>query len=282
MSRSLFCTVAILAWFAIPAISQQRPLRTDDAELVKTGWVRTEFGFEFLQGQKYTLSGLEGDLSRIGVTSIFLGVGEYAEFQLSGVIHDFLSVTRRTSAPIPPDFSGNSTSDFGDLVLATKLKLVSEQGLRPAAAFKVAVQLPVASNESGLGTDAMKFYGSLLVTKSLGRARLLGNLGIAIMDSAVQPNSQADQVIYGAAAIVPVHSKFNLVAEINGRGGPERLGNENLAQARLGVQLRVAGLRWDIAGVAGLNDIEPDSGLVIGVTYEFQAFGKKKGPRTIK
>ena len=40
------------------AFGQQRPLRTDDAEILPTGRVRMEFGIEFLQGQKYTLSGL--------------------------------------------------------------------------------------------------------------------------------------------------------------------------------------------------------------------------------
>jgi hypothetical protein len=282
MMRSFLSVAAVLALSAFPIYSQQRPLRTDDAEPVKAGWVRTEFGLEFLQGQKYTLSGLEGDLTRVGVTGLFVGIGDRAEFQLSGSIHDFLSVTKRTPAPIPPDFGGDSTSDFGDLVLATKLKLVSERELWPATAFKFAVQLPIASNESGLGTDTTKFYGSLLMTKNIGRTRLLGNVGLAILDSAVQPNSQADLVTYGAAIMVPVHPNLTIVAEINGRGGPERLGNESSAQARAGIQLRAGRLRWDLAAVAGLEEVEPDSGVAFGVTYEFQAFGKTKGPRTIK
>lgn len=263
-------------------LAQQRPLRTDDAELVKTGRVRLEFGFEFLQGQQFPLSGLEGDLTRIGVTSVHVGMGEYAEFQLSGVIQNFLSVTERTQPIISPNFSGNSTSDFGDLVLATKLKLASEKGARPALAFKFAVQLPNASNESGLGTDTTGFYGSLLALKRVGRLQLLGNVGIAILDSPVQPNSQSDLVTYGLAAIVPIKPKVNLVGEVSGRDGDQEPGNESGAQARLGVQFWAAGLRWDIAGIAGLKEFDARSGLAIGLTYEFQAFGKKKAPTTIK
>ena len=262
--------------------AQQRPLRTDDAELVKTGRVRLEFGMEYLLGRQFPLSGLEGDLTRVGVTSIHVGVGEYAEFQLSGVIHNFLSVTDRTQPIVPPDFSGNSTSDFGDLILATKLKLASEKGARPALAFKFAAQLPNASNESGLGTDTTSFYGSLLASKHFGKLQLLGNVGIGILDSPVQPNSQSDLVTYGVAAIVAIKPKINLVGEVSGRDGDQEPGNENSAQARLGVQFWAAGLRWDIAGIAGLEEFDAHSGLTIGLTYEFQAFGRKKTPTTIK
>jgi hypothetical protein len=262
--------------------AQQRPLRTDDAELVKSGRVRLEFGFEFLQGQQFPLSGLEGDLTRVGVTSVHVGMGEYAEFQLSGVIQNFLSVTERTTPVIPPDFSGNSTSDFGDLIFASKLKLASEKGARPALAFKFAVQLPNASNESGLGTDTTGFYGLLLASKHLGKLQVLGNVGIAILDSPIQPNSQADLVTYGLAAIYPIKPKFNLVGEVSGRGDDLSKGYPSEAQARLGVQFWGAGLRWDIAGIAGLQEFDANSGITIGLTYEFQVFGKKKPPTTIK
>src|SRR5213593_2085750 len=68
-----------------PCLAQQRPLMTDDAQLVPLGRVRAEFGIEFLQGQRYSLSGLEGDLTRLGVAGVHIGVGELAEFQISGV-----------------------------------------------------------------------------------------------------------------------------------------------------------------------------------------------------
>ena len=81
------------------ALGQQRPLRTEEADLLPTGRVRIDFGFEFLQNQSYPLSGLKGDLTRIGITSIHIGVGEYAEFNISGVFQDYLSISERT-APV--------------------------------------------------------------------------------------------------------------------------------------------------------------------------------------
>jgi hypothetical protein len=275
----------IVAWFVFPAVlvqAQQRPLRTDVTDPVGLGRIRVDFGLEFLQGQRFTLSGLEGDLTRVGVTSIHVGVSEFAEFQISGVVRDFLSVSRRTPPAIPPDFAGNATSDVGDLVLASKFRLATERGARPALGFKFAVQLPNASNESGIGSDVTNFHALFLASKHIRGAQILGNLGLAILGSAVQPNSQADLLTYGFGIIIPMHSKANLVSEVQGRAGAQRLGNENQSQIRAGVQMRMAGLRWDIAGIAGLEKHDPDSGLVLGVTYEFQAFNRPRSPKTIR
>jgi hypothetical protein len=246
------------------------------------GTIRTQIGVEFLQKQRYSLSGLEGDLSRIGVASVQVGVGEYAELQVAGVVRDFLSVSKRTTPYIPPDFAGNSTSDFGDLSLATKLRLAPEKGKRPAFAFKFAVELPNASNESGLGIDETRFYASILASKHFGRAQVLGSLGFGILPSPLQPNTQTDPLTYGLAVLMPVHPKVNLIAEINGRQGPEQIGNENHAQIRAGVQISVGGLRWDLAGIAGLKAYDPDSGVTLGLSWDFQAFHKQKRPATVK
>jgi hypothetical protein len=204
-----------------------------------------------------------------------VGVGEYAEFQISGVLQDYLSISKRYPAERPPDITGNSTHDFGDIVLATKLKLAAEKGARPALAFKFGVQLPNASQTKGLGTDETQFYGGMLVSKRIGQARLLGNLGLAILGNPVG-SGQADLLTYGAGFILPVHPKINLVGEINGREATaqEKTGNESQSQVRFGIQIRAAGLRWDMAGVAGLHTYDPDTGVVIGIAYDFKAFHK--------
>jgi hypothetical protein len=265
------------------AYGQQYPLNTDDAELLKTGRVRAEFGIEFLQQQRYSLSGLQGDLTRFGVSRILVGAGEYAEFQISGVMQDVLSVSSRTQPYIPPTFSGNSTSDFGDLVLGTKFKFFSEQARRPSMAFKFAVELPNAKHDSGLGTDETEFYSSLLFKKHFGGCQILANLGLAILGSPVLEGRQTDPFTYGIAAIVPMHPGINLVAEINGRQGPPaRVGNENKSQVRAGIQLWTGGIRWDLAAIAGLMHFDPKSGVAVGVTYEFQAFQRNASPIKIK
>ena len=253
---------------------QHRPLKTDDASLLPTGWVRMELGVEFLQRQRYSLSGLEGDLTR-GVAAIGVGVGDYAEFQISGVFQEVLSISRRTEPVVEPVVYGDSTRSVGNLTLGTKLKLAGEKGRRPAMAFRFAVELPNASQASGLANDETAFYADLLFGKNIGRVRLLGNLGFAILGSPVAAGTQTDPLTYGVAVITPVHRRLNLVAEISGREGPKgRVGNENESRFRTGIQLWTGAVRWDLGAVAGLKHYDPKSGIVAGVTYEFQAFNK--------
>jgi hypothetical protein len=269
--------------FPSVARGQQRPLKTDDAEILETGRVRAEVGVEFLQGQRYSLSGLRGDLTRLGVVGIHIGAGEFAEFQMSGVVRDYLSISSRTEPVVAPEFSGESTSDYGNIVLGTKLKLAGEKGNRPAIAFKFAVELPNTNQGSGLGNDETEFYSSLLFKKHLGRAQILADLGFAILGSPVIPGRQTDPLTYGVAAIVPVHRNVSLVAEVNGRQGPSnRIGNENKSEVRAGIQFRTGSIRWDAGGVAGLMRYDPKSGVVFGMTYEFQAFKRNRSPARIQ
>jgi hypothetical protein len=277
--------VLLVFCFALPwkVYGQQRPFKTDDAEILGTGRIRVGLGIEFLQDQSYSLSGLEGNLIRLGVLGIHVGAGEYAEFQISGVAQDFLSVTGRNEAVIPSSFPGNSTSDFGNLILGTKLKLVDENCLRPAMAFKFAVELPNAKYDSGLGTNETEFYSSLLFKKHFGRSQIMADLGFAILGSPVLQGRQTDPFTYGIAAVVPVHRSVNFVAEIHGRQGPRgRVGNENKSQVRAGIRFRTRGIRWDLAGVAGLMEFDPKSGIIVGMTYEFQAFHRNDSAVKIK
>jgi hypothetical protein len=279
------CTAVILAiLLSAPVWAQdsERALRIDRAELIGVGRVQAGLGVEFLHRARYSLPGLEGDLLRLGTINLSVGVGDYAEFQISGVARDYLSITKRSQPVIPPTITGDTTSDFGDLFLGTKLKLAPEKGARPAISFKFAVQLPNASNEQGLGNDETEFYSSLLLSKHLGRAHVTGNIGLAILGSPVQPNTQADLLTYGLGITVPLHRRLELVGEWYGRQGPERVGNENLSQVQAGARLRAGGLRWDLIGIAGLKHYNPHSGLALGVTYEFQAFHQKRNPATLR
>jgi hypothetical protein len=273
--RHWFLVLLLMFMIVQPAWTQQRPLKTDDADVIRTGHIRAELGVEFLQNQRYSISGFEGDLTRLGVTSIHVGVGEYAEFQISGIFQDYMSISKRTPPAIPAQVKGNSTNDFGDLVLASKLRFTPEKGRSPAVAFKFAVELPNTSQTTGLGNDETEFYSSLLASKHFGSVWVLGNVGLAILGSPITAG-QADMLTYGFGIIAPVSNRINLVSEINGRRGPIRQGNEAQSMIRAGVQIRTGALRWDIAGIAGLKRYDADSGLTVGVTYEFQGFHKKK------
>ena len=275
------CLVFLLV-FPGMVYCQQRPMKTDDASLLPVGWLRVEMGAEFLQRQRYGLSGLEGNLTR-GAAAIGVGVGEYAEFQISGVFQEVLSISGRTEPVVEPVISGDSTRSVGNLTLGTKLKLIGEKDRRPATAFRFAVELPNASQASGLANDETAFYADLLFGKNIGRIRALANIGFAILGSPLIAGRQTDPLTYGVAIIMPARRQLNLIAEISGRQGPKRrVGNENKSQIRAGIQLLTGVIRWDIGAVAGFTPYDSRSGIVAGATYEFQAFNKNGLPVKIR
>ncbi len=139
-SKFLFLAVLATMFVSLPALAQQRPLVTEDVEVVKPGTVRFEFGFDFLQDKNFSLSGLNGDLTRFGVVSATFGLAPNVEFETGGVIQNFLSINRQfraSAVPLQLSQATNSTHDAGDFYLATKIKLRREtQQKKLGARFK--------------------------------------------------------------------------------------------------------------------------------------------------
>ena len=274
----------VLSTHGVSLLAQQRPLQTQEPAILPAGNVSLQLGFDFLQDAKYPASGLRGDLTSLGVTGIYIGLGEIVEFQMQGTIYNFLSINQRSSTPLDLTLKsgGTSTSDFGDLSFSTKILLVSEKRRFPALAFAPTVQLPNASHAKGLGLDSTQFYGTLLAGKHLGKLNTFGNVGLGILGNPVEAGVQNDVMVYGLGGICPLASAVNLATEVYGRWSTRKagapLGTESLSVFRLGVQINGLGFRWDVSGLAGLAKNSPRSGVSFGVTKEFHAFhiGAKK------
>ena len=252
--------------------SQQRPLITERAETVKKNHLLFDIGLEFLQDAIFTFSGLEGDLTRIGVVGVRFGAADNVEIQVLGTIQDILSIQNRFPAPNTPNlnFSGNSTSDFGDFTMATKVLLMKEQNRWPAMATRFGFQMPNASNQNGLGNDETNFFSSFLLQKQFGRLQLFTELGLAVLGDPVSPGAQDDLFTYGLALMHPLNDQINLVVDAYGRVGAGGIGTEEQSLLRLGTQVKAAGLYWDVALFLGFRDTDPSSGLVVGVSKEFR------------
>jgi len=276
--------VLFLVLKSISLLAQQRPLQTQEPAILLPGSLSLQLGFDFLQDAKYPVSGLRGDLTSLGVISIYAGLGEFVEFQMHGTVHNLLSINERGPTPLDLELnsSGTATSDFGDLMLSTKILTLRERSYSPALSFLISVQLPNASAARGLGLDSTQFYNTLLAGKHFGKLNLFANAGLGILSNPVEAGVQNDVMIYGLGGIYPVTPAIKLASEVFGRwstrasGAP--LGTESQSQFRLGVQIHGLGFRWDIAGLAGLAENSPRSGIVFGVTKEFQGirFGGKK------
>jgi hypothetical protein len=254
------------------ALGQQRPLETETAETVPSGEVRIESGFESLHDVTYRLSGLRGDLARLGVCRVRIGAGDSAEFQLYGAVRDRLSIHERFPAPNASilKFRDSSTSDVGDLTLGAKFRLRRESGDAPALGFLMAVQLPNASNESGLGNDQTNAFASILIDKKVGEFLLSGNIGLAILGDPLSVGAQDDLMTYGLALTWPASSRVDLVGEFYGRLGSGGIGTEEQTRLRVGARLRAGGFYWDASGLAGFHETDPAWGIAVGVSRQFK------------
>lgn len=264
--------------------AQQRPLITDDIDITPPGSVSLGVGVDFLQNVKFPLSGLNGDLTRIADIRLRQGFASNVEVQIQGSIRNYLAINSQTvPSPIGLNINGNSTSDFDDYTVSTKIKLRNESGKLPAFGIKFGFQMPNTDQARGIGTNQINIFTKFIVQKKFGsvanrspKADIFGNLGLGIMTAPLSQFSQNDVLLYGLAGIFRVNDRINLASEINGRvntrSGDAPLGTESMSQFRVGAQIKASGLRFDTAAIFGIGRFSPRSGVTFGVTYESPAF----------
>src|SRR5436309_10087580 len=261
------------------AFGQQRPLVTEDPEPVGAGRILVEGGLDVAHDQQYPTSGLRGNLWRVPTIGLSFGLSSIAEFQIDGALRDRLSIkSRNPNAPLASlvTATGDSTSSFEDAIVGTKIRLLSETTGRPAIGLRFATKLPNASNESGLGTDTMDFYGSVLGAKTVESVRMVVNLGGAILSDPTNGNRQNDVFTYGASFARAMTQQSEIVGELNGRlstrsGGPFP-GTESRALLKFGGRFTHGPVRLDAGVFFGLTTIDPSIGFTAGFTYVFNAF----------
>ena len=280
--RSLL-TVFFILTIAFSASAQERPLITEDVDIIKPGVIRIESGFEFLQDIKFPLSGLRGDLTKLADTRLSFGLAPNVEFQMEWTVQNFLSIDGRDPSAIPLRLGANSadTNDVGDVTLWMKIKLRNETRLAPALGFRFGVQLANSNQSRGIGTNTTNFYGVITAGKRFANERLnvFGNIGLGILEAPLANFTQNDVLMYGLAGIYTVNDRVNVVGEVNGFHSTRKrapLGTEDFSEARVGAQVRALGLRWNAAGIFGVSKRAPRTGLTIGITYDWEAFNPIK------
>ena len=281
MRRRLAFVSMMAVLIAAPAAAQQRPLVTEDPETIGSGNILFEGGFDLQKEIFYPVSGLEGDLLRVPVVGLSFGLSSIAEFQLDGGFYNRLHVNHRSPAPLSSmlDFTGENTSDVEDIVVATKIRVLSETPGRPALGVRFATKLPNASNENGIGTDTTDFYASLLIGKTVQSVRLVGNAGLGILGDPTRGDRQGDVLAYGFSVARAVRQGVEVVGEINGRyqpnddvGGQAPPGTDTRAAMRFGGRFTHRTVRIDGGVIVGLTKRDPSFGIMAGVTWVFHGF----------
>jgi len=272
---ALACALALPA---VPASAQQRPLVTEDPEVVGAGRVLLEGGIDYNLDILFPASGLTGNLLRAPLIGVSVGLSSIAELQIDGGLFNSLSVTDRRDAPLSGmlDFTGDSTSDVEDVVVATKVRILAEGATRPAIGVRFATKLPNASNESGLGLDTTDFYLTGLFAKTVQSIRIVGNLGLGILGDPTRGDAQNEVLAYGLSLARALTDQTEIVGEVNGRahvaGGTPPAGTESRSALRFGARYTSGMLRVDGGIIVGLTTRDPGFGFLAGATYVFDAF----------
>jgi hypothetical protein len=268
----------VCALWAYPVLAQQRPLVTEDPETVGAGQVLLETGIDYVRDAVYPVSGLEGNLLRAPLVGVSIGISSIAEIQFDGGFYNRLSIMRRFPAPLTGLLTadGDRTSSVEDLVVGTKVRLMSEGASRPGLAFRFATKLPNASNESGLGLDTTDFFASLLLAKTVESVRIVTNLGIGILGDPTRGDRQNDVLTYGISFSRAISQSAEVVGEVTGhlstRSGEPPPGTDTRGMLRFGSRYTLGPVRADTAILVGLTPRDPGFGVSAGFTYVFHAF----------
>jgi hypothetical protein len=260
------------------AAAQQRPLVTEDPETIGSGLVLLEGGFDAQREVSYPVSGLKGNLLRVPIIGVSFGLSSIAELQIDGGLYNRLTITSRRDAPLSNqlDVTGDRTHAVEDLVVATKIRLLSETPGRPAFGVRFATRLPNASNESGLGLDTTDFFVSGLFGKTVQSIRFVGNIGLGILADPVRGDRQNDVLTYGMSVARAVRQGLEVVGEINGRldtrEGDPPVGTESRGAMRIGGRFTRSTVRVDGGLIVGMTSRDPSVGFTAGLTWVFKGF----------
>jgi hypothetical protein len=277
LARRLLLPVLFIT-IAQAASAQQRPLVTQDPEVVGAGNILIEGGFEYQHDVVFPASGLEGNLTKVPTLGVSFGISSMAELRLDGGLHNGLSITNRIPGPLSSmmNFTGDHTSDIEDIVVSTKIRVLSEQSGRPAVGLRFATRLPNAGNESGLGLDTTDFHFQGLVGKTVQSIRIVGNIGLGILGDPTRGDNQNDVLDYGLSVARAVRQGVEIVGEINGRastrGGTPPAGTESRGIVRLGGRITRGTVRVDAGLLLGMTSRDPSVGFTAGATWVFKGF----------
>jgi hypothetical protein len=278
--RLLWAALAAALLTATPASAQQRPLVTEDPEVIGAGLILLEGGFDHSQDVLYPVSGLQGNLLRAPTLGVSFGISSIAELQLDGGLYNRLTIKHRGVGPAPLadqlNVTGDSTHAVEDIVLATKIRIVGETAAHPAFGLRFATRLPNASNESGLGLDTTDFHAQLLIGKTVRSIRVVGNVGLGILGDPTRGDNQNDVLLYGVSVARAVREGLEVVGEINGRAntrsGTAPVGTDSLSAVRVGGRFTRGTVRIDAGIILGLTSRDPGFGFTAGATYVFKGF----------
>ncbi len=269
-----------LLLFFVPfaLIAQQHPLPVEHSTLLRAGNASFAAGVSYFQQQPFPLSGLTGNLLKLGNLRFAISLSDYVELQADGTLLNYLTVERRDSAfNTVRTTRAASTGDIGDFTVWTKFGVFNEYLHGIGFSVRFGIQLPNASNESGLGVDEMNFYSLLLFQKHAG-GRWTVNAGLGILSDPTVLGQQHDVFLYGAEYFLPVSDNLSVLLQTAGRVGHEGIGIHRLANGKIGVERDFGKFSASFFGVANFTPSDNAVGAELQLTYYFHVLDIPPSP----
>jgi hypothetical protein len=263
--RRALLAFVLLALGAGRAAAQTRPLLTEPAETAPAGSIVLETGFDAIAGEPSYVTGEERTRWDGPLLRLVLSPASSVEIDLEWVARVGV-VGEEGRGDVP-------SSEWGDVSLRAKWRLLESRGRRPALGARFGVVLPQTSFEDerfrplGLGPNTLRAFVEALLTQPLGRGRLHANAGLLLFDEVYRPHDQRDFLSYGLAIEWPASPGVSLLAEVAGRAGDGAPGAEERAEARAGLRAGSGRLRGDLALRRGLTEADGTWGFTVGLAW---------------
>ncbi len=260
-----------LLTFTLPVFlaAQQHPLPIEPASLLEAGHAQIDFGAAYFHNQDYPLSGLSGNLIKLGNLRFCISLSQYVELQTDGTLLNLLDIKERKPAfNSSVATTNNPTGDIGDFSLWTKFGILPEYKTGIGFSIKFGIQLPNASNESGLGIDEMNFFSSFLIEKHFA-GLWTANVGLGILSDPTKTGAQHDVCMYGFAYTFPIASSTFLTIQRTGRTGHSGVGVNGLRNWKMGAEQSFGDLSFRLIGIKNFSIDDKATGIELTLIYLF-------------
>ena len=231
-------------------------LRTGTLLFPAPGSLIATLGAEYMPDVTNDLAGVQGEITRFPTVGLKLGLAEYAMFQVTWPAYNRLRVHSQEEPPPLGRRLGHVSADWGDVTVATLIRLRPDHGTWPGCGIRFAAKLPNSNETLGIGDNTTDVFASGLMAKSFAsRVKVFTDIGLGILTERTQAFAQNDVLTYGVMADWRAHERLDVVGEIAGRssrhhGGP---GTGSRSELRAGFELHQGAFHWSALAVHGLT-----------------------------
>jgi hypothetical protein len=263
----------LLLGVAAPAGAQmRRDPAVPNASAARAGEFLLGAGLGWDGDRSFPLSGLRGDLLRVGTLTVAYAVADGVLLEVRGDAWHVLRIHGRgpSHVPLAPGVADGTTTDAGDFRIATVARLVGG-ATGPSAGVDVAVKLPNSQQSRGIGLNTTDFEGSAFGSWGGERVRVTGEVGIGILTAPLRTFIQDDVLLYGAELLWDPDGAGGLprlAIGVRGRANTRHVvpvGLEDEGTASVGLDWERGGWLVDGSVLAGYTADSPDFGVRVGI-----------------